>query len=132
MSFHIQASDYPHFEQVLQARAKTLRAEIRASLQRADQEHYAKLAGQVHDTGDESLADLLVDVNQAEIARDVQELRDIERAQQRLRDGSFGVCTNCGEWIARARLDASPAAQRCIKCQQAAEQSGSSPPPASL
>lgn len=132
MSFCVQHSDYPHFEQVLCARAKLLRNEIRMTLQKAGDEQYSKLAGQVHDAGEESLAHLLVDVNQAEIARDVQELREVERAQQRLKVGAFGRCTECGQAISRPRLDANPSASRCIECQQAAEKMGKLPLPASL
>lgn len=132
MSFHIRKADYPHFEQVLQARAKVLRNEIRMTLQKAGQEQFAALAGQVHDAGEESVADLLMDVNQAEIARDVQELREVERAQKRIEAGTYGRCTDCGEPIARARLDAAPAASRCLHCQEASESAPAAQRPASL
>jgi len=125
---HIQRSDFPHFAQLLKERAKILRREIRDTLLRADEERYANVAGQVHDASEESLADLLVDVNQAEIARDVQELRDVERAQQRIEAGTYGHCGNCGTAISRARLEANPSALRCIKCQEAAEKTSSATP----
>jgi DnaK suppressor protein len=40
---------------------------------------------------------------------------------KRVADGSFGECVDCGEAIARARLEANPAAERCIACQERAE-----------
>lgn len=132
MSVHIHKQDFPHFSQMLTARAKVLRGEIRDALQKANQEQFANLAGQVHDAGEESLADLLVDVNQAEIARDVQELREIERAQARITEGTYGRCTECGEEITRARLEANPSAQRCIRCQEAVENDGRNARPVSL
>jgi RNA polymerase-binding protein DksA len=132
VSFLISKTDYPHFEQVLKARAQVLRNEIRMTLQKAGQEPFAVLAGQVHDAGEESVADLLMDVNQAEIARDVQELREVERAQKRIEAGTYGRCNVCGEPIARARLDAAPAASRCLHCQQASESSPAALRPASL
>ncbi len=44
------------------------------------------------------------------------ELAEIERALERLRTGSYGTCVRCGEPIAEGRLDAYPAAARCVAC----------------
>ena len=43
-------------------------------------------------------------------------------------DGSYGQCVDCGKPIAAARLAVSPAARRCIACQQRVEKAGSAPP----
>ena len=51
-----------------------------------------------------------------------QILREIERALERLEDGSFGQCANCSEKIPQARLQAVPWARYCIDCQERAEQ----------
>ncbi len=40
----------------------------------------------------------------------------IDRALDRLRDGSYGLCVRGGEPIGRARLEARPAAELCIDC----------------
>jgi len=45
----------------------------------------------------------------------------IRSALQRLDEGSFGWCVDCGETIAIARLTALPSAARCLDCQAAAE-----------
>ena len=49
------------------------------------------------------------------------EQRQIEAALQRIDDGSYGVCVDCGDDIAMARLEAMPTAVRCINCATAAE-----------
>ena len=49
----------------LQQRYLELREEIRSELERSGNQHYADLAGSVADPGDESVADMLVDVNAA-------------------------------------------------------------------
>jgi DnaK suppressor protein len=49
------------------------------------------------------------------------ELAAVRAALQRIQDGSYGLCHDCGELIAQARLQATPEAQRCIQCQQAHE-----------
>jgi RNA polymerase-binding protein DksA len=43
-------------------------------------------------------------------------LAEVDAAQQRLADGSYGTCVNCGRPIAPARLEARPAAALCIDC----------------
>ena len=48
-------------------------------------------------------------------------LRDIIDAQDRLLDGIYGKCVECGEQIAAARLIADPAASLCLYCQKLVE-----------
>ena len=48
------------------------------------------------------------------------EMRQIEAALQRIDDGAYGVCVDCGDDIAMARLEAMPTAIRCITCATAA------------
>lgn len=55
-----------------------------------------------------------------------KELRKVVEALERVKKGSYGTCTICGEEIAPARLMARPYAIRCIRCQrEEEEQSGS-------
>ncbi|HEY6328991.1 MAG TPA: TraR/DksA family transcriptional regulator [Blastocatellia bacterium] len=49
-------------------------------------------------------------------------LRLITEALERLQNGSFGECTNCGQEIQAKRLEAIPWARYCIKCQGLQEQ----------
>jgi RNA polymerase-binding protein DksA len=44
------------------------------------------------------------------------DLAEIDAAFRRLEDGTYGACERCGLPIAAARLDARPAARRCIAC----------------
>jgi len=46
------------------------------------------------------------------------ELTDVDDALARMREGRYGVCADCGDPIAPARLAAYPTATRCIECQQ--------------
>ena len=105
----------------LRDRAGQLREEIRQTLIKSDDEQYTMIADQVRDLEDDSFADLMVDVNLAEIDRDLQELRLIEAAFLRLRDGSYGTCESCGSLIEIERLRATPFASRCFDCQSSYE-----------
>jgi|SRR5579864_839787 len=45
----------------------------------------------------------------------------IEDALQRIREGTFGVCRNCGDEIGKRRLEALPWTEYCLRCQEAVE-----------
>ena len=47
-----------------------------------------------------------------------EEARQVAIAQQRLAEGKYGICVDCGEEIPAARLEAVPEAVRCIKDQE--------------
>ena len=49
------------------------------------------------------------------------QLREIVDAQDRLMDGSYGRCAECGSEIGVKRLRANPAASLCVSCQSSAE-----------
>lgn len=127
-----QGIDMSHFKRVLQARHAALRTAVHAALVRSDEEHYVQIAGQVHDAEDESLADLLVDVNLADITREIHELRDVDAALRRIVMGTYGICVGCKEAIARARLEAYPTAKRCLACQNEEERRRAAAPTHSL
>jgi len=109
------------FRRMLKERQRALREEIRQALLKADSEHYADLAGQVHDPEEASVADMLVDLNLSAVEKYVLELRMVERALARLREGEYGVCVDCGGVIDESRLRANPVALRCVRCQEAWE-----------
>lgn len=51
-----------------------------------------------------------------------QMLRTLTQALERIRQGSFGECAECGGDIELKRLEAIPWAQYCVRCQEAREQ----------
>ncbi len=104
-------------QQLLTAERARLRGEIREHLLTTDREQYGELAGQVHDAGEESVADLLTDVNVAVMGRLIIELREVEAALERIATGGYGLCEDCGIDIPYARLQAYPAARRCVEHQ---------------
>lgn len=105
------------FHKRLQERREAVLDELRRLLLASAEEHYAELAGRVHDSAEESVADLLVDLDLAETGRLVTELQDIDAARRRLSDGSFGICCDCSDPVGAERLTAYPVAKRCIRCQ---------------
>lgn len=106
---------------ILKSRSRQLREEISQTLRKSDDEQYTMIADQVRDLEDDSFADLMVDVNLAEIDRDLQELRLIDAAFLRMGDGTYGLCDACDSPIEIERLRATPFASRCFDCQSAFE-----------
>lgn len=51
-----------------------------------------------------------------------QELKRIGAALRRMDEDEYGYCLDCGELIAPKRLQANPAAPRCIGCASKAEE----------
>jgi DnaK suppressor protein len=101
----------------IEERRDALREEIHREVARAREETYAKVAGETHDRGEEALADLVADLGNAEVTRDLEELRALEAALRRFADGTYGVCLDCGADIPLERLRVQPAAERCLECQ---------------
>jgi DnaK suppressor protein len=46
-------------------------------------------------------------------------LRDVERALDKIDDGSYGVCDRCGAAIPPERLEARPWSVLCVRCASA-------------
>jgi RNA polymerase-binding transcription factor DksA len=117
---------------LIDQRRNALIAELREDAARVREQPYAEHAGPAPDTGDESVASLFADLEQADVTRDLQEFRALEAARDRLRGGDYGTCIDCGGDIAFERLKATPSAIRCIDCQSRHEKTYGGDPKPSL
>lgn len=99
----------------LQERQNALRLDIRREQAKRDGD-LSRV--EVADAGDASVEDLVAHLVDAEIARDVDELRSIAEALKRAQTDAFGICASCGEPIPMPRLEAEPQALRCRPCQE--------------
>jgi RNA polymerase-binding protein DksA len=102
---------------VVDERRAALLRELGQDLDRMRTDGLDQVVGAVPDPGDESVQSLIQDLDQAEASRDLAELRTLDAARARLDDGSYGICSNCGQDIGFERLRANPGAERCIRCQ---------------
>ena len=105
------------FKKKLDDRFYELREEVRLELLKSDDQHFIDIAGRVHDIGEASVADLLVDLQLASIDRHIQEIRDIDATLMRMAAGNYETCVHCKRSIAFDRLKAYPTAKRCQPCQ---------------
>jgi len=118
---HLKPDEISRLREQLLERERELRGEIRELLLQSDEQHHKDLAGLVADVGDESVANMLADLDTAVIDRHVHELRELEAARGRMIAGDYGLCADCGRDIDYERLAAFPAAVRCVVCQRQRE-----------
>ncbi len=45
-------------------------------------------------------------------------LKNVKKALQKIEDGTYEICDNCGAEIEKDRLEANPAASFCVKCAE--------------
>lgn len=100
-------------------RQSELRSEVNAVA--ASGRDRADTGGEVFDRKDQADERLRSEVSDAELQRDIDELALVEQALQRLHDGVYGDCVDCGQPIPLSRLRAQPAALRCAMCQAEVE-----------
>jgi phage/conjugal plasmid C-4 type zinc finger TraR family protein len=114
-------ADRSAIQAALEARRVALRAEVKVQMQGSGDERVVGLRNRLEETDDWAVADSLAELDIAGLRHALNELTEVDAALARLRDGSYGECSDCGEPIAPARLSAYPTATRCIECQQTFE-----------
>jgi DnaK suppressor protein len=81
--------------------------------------HWENMENTRHgDFVDQASDDNEVHVNIRLLQTDAKLARAIESALSRIEDGSYGVCTMCGQDISIVRLKAVPWTSVCIECKE--------------
>lgn len=112
---------------IVEQRRAALARELGQDFDRMRTDGLDQVVGAVPDPGDESVQSMIQDLDQAEASRDLAELRTLDAARARLDQGSYGICSNCGQDIGFERLRANPGAERCIRCQTQFEKTHGTP-----
>jgi RNA polymerase-binding transcription factor DksA len=86
----------------LTARAEIIEDDLRQPLD-------ADFSEQAIDLADDEMLEGVDDVLRAEA-------QQIRYALTRIKNGTYGVCSNCGKDIPAARLEVQPIAARCVAC----------------
>jgi uncharacterized protein (DUF302 family)/RNA polymerase-binding transcription factor DksA len=106
--------------QTLLERRAALAAEVATGVEKRNADREG-LLGNVPDSAELAAADVVLDVDHAEIDRDMDELIAIDAALRRIDTHAYGVCVTCGAPVEPARLEKTPEAARCLKCQRETE-----------
>ena len=112
----------PHKDRLLQERQQLLQ---RIAAQRGGQVSRVDMAAEHDMRATESHARVITEMAEefAMNEHETAELAAIDAALERLAQGLYGQCQDCGVTIPEARLNAYPMALRCIGCQSATEKS---------
>lgn len=99
--------------------ARELR-EIRSlfATQQGEERQLVTLGEGIDEASDEALLVRLAAVDDPLIRQNLQDVRDIAGARQRIAAGTYGECIDCAADIPYERLLAYPVAKRCIDCQR--------------
>lgn len=73
------------------------------------------------DLGDQAIRDLEEEIGISLLDMKNKVRKEIDDALRRLDEGTYGICTECGEEISEGRLKVVPFATHCIKCQEKLE-----------
>ena len=73
---------------------------------------------QVQDPGDQALSSTMETLRSSLQDTELADFNCIVRALEKIQDGSYGVCTDCGGDISSKRLNSYPNAERCLVCQE--------------
>lgn len=105
--------------------------ELRAQLEREREQQLAQLEEFGADPYGESVRDLggteegfadsaQVAEQRSEALAHIEQARNrlyqVEEALERMEEGTYGICVDCGEEINPARLEARPLSIRCVDC----------------
>lgn len=90
-------------------------AELEAQIERLEAPRREPLDHDLPDQAIERADDEPLDAGERAV---IHEMKLTRQAITRLDGGLYGLCTECGVPIEAARLDAVPAASRCIACER--------------
>jgi len=116
----ISEAQVHQIEERLADREAQLRARVREAKE-AQNERPSTSGPHVEDLAEEGEQRFRNGIEHVELIRDQEELTDIVTTRERIADGSYGECVDCGQDIAPQRLQAQPTATRCLICQGAYE-----------
>jgi RNA polymerase-binding transcription factor DksA len=119
---HLTDEQLEELRQALETTLVELGGDIASGREGARESADARRGAGVQDRGEESFAGSVVAVERAILKQHEGERREVQAALARLRDGTYGECVSCGDTIGYERLRAAPAAIRCLRCQERAEE----------
>jgi len=100
----------------------TERARIEAALENLRNENPGSVEEETgEEASDQHLADTATAMHDRELDYGLTEneedlVKSIDAALQRIEEGTYGICTNCGKPIGEERLEALPWTDLCIDC----------------
>jgi DnaK suppressor protein len=112
---------YSDLKRMLEDRRREILNEVQGKIRdQRDDSTWGKV-NEVLDAGESSEVDIQEDIEFALIQMKAETLTKINEALNRLDEGTYGYCSDCGGEISEQRLRALPFAVRCKECEEARE-----------
>jgi len=102
-------------------RKRRLWQEVKAQLKRDIGDGYQEMLATARDEEDQATVSVLAETNLSLLGPKRQELEAIEEALNRLEEGGYGLCDNCGQPIEPRRLEIMPETPLCRNCMSLRE-----------
>ncbi len=112
---------YAELQRILEERRREIVSKVHEKIRDVRTEGMTGQEQGVLDSAESSEADIQEEIELALIQMKTETLSRINEALNRLEDGTYGYCFECGEEIAERRLRALPFAVRCKDCEEARE-----------
>jgi RNA polymerase-binding protein DksA len=115
-----------HFEKLILQKREELKKELGYLKEASLEKSYQDYTGEVS-TYSYHMADQGTDAQEREKAfmfasREGKYLTYLDRALERIKAGTYGICMECDQPISKVRLEAVPTATLCISCKSKKEQ----------
>jgi DnaK suppressor protein len=80
-----------------------------------------KIEGDLGSTHDDDSQERAIEIQNDEVLEGLDEIgraevQQIRKALNRIANGNYGICSNCGQPISAARLAAIPSTDTCVVC----------------
>lgn len=100
------------------------RLDLLAELQRVTNGQKNKDMTGAMDPADLADASYSTDYSLAWTEKINRRIREIDQSLERIKDGTYGICQECGEDIPEKRLEVRPKAKYCAQCKEDLEKRG--------
>ncbi len=117
----MDTSRYEELERMLQERRREIASAVQEKMRDVRSDGAGTQPHGVVDDAETSESDIQDDIELALIQMKAETLNKIDEALERLVDGRYGYCYECGEEIVQQRLRALPFAVRCRDCEEERE-----------
>ena len=107
--------------EMLLKKKKEIEARVTEELGEKMTEDIASTLGPAMDEGDLSTLEAGRDLDYGLLTMFTQMLKNIDHALEKLDDGTYGTCEECGAGIVEKRLKVMPFARYCVDCQKEKE-----------
>jgi DnaK suppressor protein len=101
-----------------------MREDILNKAKKLKEDSYTLGTDGIQDMADAASNSYNVDILMSISDNDLNLLKDIDNALDKISNGTYGVCEECEEKISEKRLEVNPVARYCITCKKTIEEKG--------